>query len=383
VRLRNVDSDLLVFGAAGFVLLVSFGLLNTWFWGHHQIIDTPEYQTYGLAIRQGEVPYRDFAIEYPPGALPVFLLPTYWGSYASTFARLMALCGIGWVAVLTVARAPRRAIAVVAVSPLLVGSLALSRFDYWPALFALGAVVALAGGRDRLGWLALAAAVAIKLYPLVLVPLAVAWTLRRRGSAELARCVGLALLLVAVVFGPFVAVAPHGVWQSLWEQGSRPLQVESLAASFVRTFGHPVIVTTHGSQNIAGWGPLGAAASLVEAAVLIVLWIGFARGPMTAERFVRYAAGAVCAFIVLGKVLSPQFLIWLVPLVPLVRGRRGTAAIALLVAALVATQVYFPARYFPYALAGHLGWDVVLRNLLLLALLATLTLPARGRLRSG
>ena len=46
--------------------------------------------------------------------------------------------------------------------------------------------------------------------------------------------------------------------------------------------------------------------------------------------------------------LSPQYLIWLVPLVALVRGRRGIAAVALLVAALVATQAWFPDHYWAY-----------------------------------
>ena len=81
--------------------------------------------------------------------------------------------------------------------------------------------------------------------------------------------------------------------------------------------------------------------------------------------------------------LSPQFLIWLVPLVPLVRGLRGIAACVLLAAALIATQVYFPQRYWEYIFHLHLAWVVLLRNLLLVALLLTVSLPARAPARSS
>ena len=56
----------------------------------------------------------------------------------------------------------------------------------------------------------------------------------------------------------------------------------------------------------------------------------------------------VAAQLALGRVLSPQFVLWLVPLVPLVAGRRGRAATALLALALVATQVWFPDLYRDY-----------------------------------
>ena len=99
----------------------------------------------------------------------------------------------------------------------------------------------------------------------------------------------------------------------------------------------------------------------------------------------RYAAAAVVAFVALGKVLSPQFLIWLVPLVPLVRGRRGLVASLVLAAALVLTQLWFPYRYWDLALHFDTAasWLVLARDLVLVALLVVLVEPSRFRHTAG
>jgi len=94
-------------------------------------------------------------------------------------------------------------------------------------------------------------------------------------------------------------------------------------------------------------------------------------------------AGAVCAFVALGKVLSPQYLIWLAPLVPLVRGRRGLVAGSLLALAMVLTQLWFPYRYLRLATEfdARASWLVLARDLVLVALLAALVWPDRRRQR--
>ena len=77
--------------------------------------------------------------------------------------------------------------------------------------------------------------------------------------------------------------------------------------------------------------------------------------------------------------LSPQFLIWLVPVVPLVCGRRGLAASGLLAAALVVTQLWFPFRYWELALEFDepASWLVLARDLLLVGLTLLLVAGAR------
>jgi len=360
--------------AAAGVFLGCFGLVHVWFWAHGQLVDWPTYQSYGKAIDAGQLPYRDFHPEYPPGALPMFVAPTAFSDYATAFAWLMAACGVALVGVLAFLR--REAAFYAALAPVLVGSLILSRFDLWPALLLVAALAALAADRHRLGWALLGAAVAAKLWPIVVVPVALVWSLRRgRGWSVLAGAI-----VIVLAFGPFAILAPHGLWHSIRGQASRPLQVESLGAALLTTFGHPHVVSTHGSQNITGHGGVAAALSTIGAAAVVAAWVGFARGERSSrDRLLRYSAAAVAAFVAFDKVLSPQYLLWLIPLVPLVRGARGVAATATLTVACVLTQVWFPQRYWHYVYGFHLAWVVLLRDLVLVVLFALLLAPAPRR----
>ena len=271
------------------------------------------------------------------------------------------------------------ALAIVALGPVV-----LSRFDLWPAALTAAALAALLSGRLRLGHLALGAAVAAKLYAAVLVPLTIVYVWRRFGRREALICGGLLLAVVAAAWVPFLVLAPHGVWHSFWVQASRPLQIESLGAGLLlaahHTFGLGLTVdSSHGSQNLVGVGPdtLAVVLSVLQLIALLVTWILFARGPATRDRLLLASAAAIVAFVAFGKVLSPQFLIWLIPVVPLVAGRRGLMASLLLAAALVLTQLLFPYRYWELAL--HFGalesWLVLVRDLVLVALFVCL---ARG-----
>jgi hypothetical protein len=393
--------------AAAFVAIalfvVSWTLLHVGFYKHKQLIDTPVYQRYGNAIAAGKVPYRDFELEYPPGALPVFALPGLARAghdqhvsrnFRRAFETLMWLCGAAALTSMAVVlRKLRRSNAGVwaplcfaAVAPLLLGSVILSRFDLWPAALVAGALAALVSGRLRVGHALLGLGITAKLYPAVLLPLGVAYVWKREGRREALACLALALGVIVAVFAPFVIVSPSGVWHSLSVQLSRPLQVESLGSALLlvghHLFGLGVKAeTSHGSQNVAGNAAdlLAVASTLLQAGVLIWIWAAFVRGRSDAEALVRSTAATLCAFVAFGKVLSPQFPIWLIPIVPLVRGRRGLVASALLGVALVLTQVWFPFRYFRLALNFETGlsWVLLARDLTLVLLVAVLAVTFR------
>jgi len=386
------------------VFAASWGLLHRGFYRHDQVVDTPVYQTYGDAIARGKVPYRDFGLEYPPAALPVFAIPSLLRSprgdldaYRRGFEIEMVVCGE--LAVLFVLSAlfsleagPLRfalALGFAALAPLLIGTVVQTRFDLWPAALTAGALAALLAGRDQLASGALGLAVAAKLYPLVLVPVAGIWIWRRSGRRRALGALAVFAAVLLALFLPFLVLAPQGVWDSITRQAGRPLQIESLGAGVLLVLHQVADVgitmrSSHGSQNLVGSVPraLAVAATALQALAVIAVWAWFLRGPAERDRLVRAFAGAVCAFIAFGKVFSPQFLIWLVPLVVLVRGRRGLAAGAIFALALVLTQLWFPFRYWDLALRFDAlsSWLVLARDLVVIGLLATLLWPWRPRL---
>ncbi len=384
--------------AGALLFLGAFGALHGGFYDNEEIVDIPVYETYGNAIERGRIPYRDFRLEYPPAALPVFALPSLLSengdqsAFRNVFEWTMAACGVLVLLcaglVLAALRASRTrvvaALAAIAVFPLLLGSVVLTRFDLWPIALVLAALAALVWERDRLGFGVLGLAVAAKLFPAVLVPLALSLVWQRRGRREALVCLGVLAGVVALVYLPFVVLGADGVAYSLGRQLGRPLQIESLGSALFlaahHLFGLEIEMRSgHGSQNLAGAGPAVVATLLTAAQLGVLAWIWLQR-PRTGEELIRWSAAALLAFVALGKVLSPQFLIWLAPLVPLVAGRRGLRAAVLLGVALVLTQLWFPARYWELALEfdGVASGLVLARDLVLVAVLVAL-LSRSGR----
>lgn len=369
-----------------FLFLVSWGLLHHGFYAREQIVDTPIYGRYGEAMTRGEVPYRDFTVEYPPAALPVFVLPALGAggseAYERRFEGLMASLGVMSVLLVAAASSSMWAPIVVGVAPLLLGSVMLSRFDLWPAALTVAALALLVAGRFRLGLGTLGLATAAKLFPAVLAPIALAHVWRSRGRREAIVCAAAFAGVVAAIVLPFAVVAPGGVWDAFWRQAGRPLQIESLGSGVLLAAHHLFglglrMESSHGSQNLAGSLPatIAVLSTLLQLGALVAIWIWHARGPGTRERLLAASAAAVCAFVAFGKVFSPQFLIWLIPLVVLVRCRLAAAALA---AALVLTQLWFPYRYWDLALEFDpaASWLVLARDVVLVALTLLVVLRA-------
>jgi hypothetical protein len=102
---------------------------------------------------------------------------------------------------------------------------------------------------------------------------------------------------------------------------------------------------------------------------------------LSAPQAATAAAAAVTVLLAFGKVLSPQYLIWLLPLVVVVEPRVRRLAVGLLVAACALTQSWYPRRAYELAVHFHQpeSWLLLARDLVLVALALVLMVSLAGR----
>jgi hypothetical protein len=353
--------------------------------------DVGLYGEYARALLDGRMPYRDVFVEYPPGAFAVFVPPALLPgeAYRHAFKVLMALVGVAIliVAALILVRLgarPRRlyaALTALALAPLALGPVSLNTYDPWPALLVAGALCALLYQRPVLAFGVLGLAVTAKLYPAALLPL----FCLAIGPRKLMRPLLVFGAVVVAVVGPFALLGWQGLWDSFDAQAERSLQLESFggallaAADRLGLYDATVVTgsTAALSRDLAGSLPDGVAvaASVVQAAAIVgVAWV-FVRKGANGERLVAASAATLAGFLAFSRFISPQYLVWLLPLVPLVAPPFGVAAAALLAGAMLLGQLWFFHYREVFAL-GDAVWLVVARDLLLVALYGVLAAAA-------
>jgi uncharacterized membrane protein len=351
--------------------------------------DVHLYGGFADRIVHGDVPYRDFFLEYPPGALAVVLPPRLFGTgdaYIDAFKVLMALCGAATLVlvVLLLVRlgASRRhvvaATALLALSPIALGPISLNTYDGVPALLTVAALAALAWRWDLLAFGLLGFAFAAKVYPVVLVPVALVFVWSERGRRRAAAALGVFVAVAAAVVVPFLALAPHGLGESFRAQAGRSLQLESLGAQILVAADHlgvysaTVVHRTKEviSYDLAGGLPdaLATVGSVLQALAVAVVTLVYARGQRDARRLTLAFAAAVAGFLAFSRFVSPQYLVWLVPLAVLV---FQPVVWGLLAAALVLAQTWF-FHYPALAQLSDRSWLVLVRDVLLVVVFGLL-----------
>jgi hypothetical protein len=346
------------------------------------------YYDYASEALSGKIPYRDFPFEYPVLSFPLFLIPRLlvsdFESYRIAFMAEMFLFGV--VAIVLIARQGEsvplgtvaRRLGWYTLYCFLLAPLVIGRFEVAPMVLAFAAAGWWFSGRNVLGGITAGLGTLMKVFPGVVaapalvVEFARFRTLRGRGVAAF-----VSTLAVGLVF--WLWLGGSQVVGALAYHAERGLEIESVFGGILLLAGAITgkavpWVFDHNAYHIAPeWGAGLAPLSfpLQVAALLLVMW-RFWRSGMADG--LRYSAAAVLAFVVFGKVLSPQYLVWLFPFIAILDGYTGSLARRIFLLACVVTALIYPGPGFSMITDHQVGGLLLLnlRNALLIWLFGVL-----------
>lgn len=285
----------------------------------------PNFMTRYVASQSSTRRFQALPYEYPilaliPFSLGLSSIDPHW--YQVAFALWMLLIAV--IVYIMLARYRSRKSAIVYAVYLTIagwGTLA-GRFDIILGALTLGALMCAVRMRWKWSFALLALATMFKFYPLLLlIPFLLAqqmqvqnarWYAWRRWSP-----LGIYVAVCAVITVGSLLLNVGGTLAPLSYFDDRPIQVESLAASVIwlsNFFSHSSFYFdfTFGSINI--FSPLSSGVSLAGTILLIVgllytYWLQW-------QRKIDLAVSCLLTLlivIVMGKIFSPQYLIWLIP----------------------------------------------------------------------
>lgn len=344
---------------------------------------------------QWKLPYRDIFFEYPPlSALPILtagiLSPNYL-VFTRVFAFLASLAYLGclWLVYGIWKRIPENqkfswplVLSFSALSLLALGQIFVTRLDVFPTLLFLLALYNYIKGKYYTSSTWIAFGTLTKAFPILLAPLFALCLLFQKKYRTLLIALGwfflwflsINLILGIITGGDYLkAIAFHS---------SRGIQIESFYAliSFLPhlLWGTPIrVFLSHHSLNVqsphttwllrmSNYLPL-----LLFAGIYYRSWRSLKKGALapTSSLTIYPALLLIFSFIISFKVFSPQYLIWLTPLIFLASPKKQIVFPFLFLIVLVLSQLIFPMYYHLLANSNPVVVGMLLlRNMGLLGL---------------
>lgn len=374
-------SAIQVAGTAGF-------LARYWRWAGGEGSNVDLFFRYATRIMHGEIPYRQFEVEYPLLALPVLLIPRFFAStqfwYMVAFAAEMTVFNI--LTIVMVARRVERdegadhvlgRLAWHTVFSGLMCPLLLVRYDLAPTLFGFAAASWWSSDRARSGGVAAGVGMVMKVFPGVCVMPAL---LREFANPRASRLRGTLAFMATVLvsLGVWLLIAGSAFFSAAKYHSARGIEIGSIYAGADMLLGLvsgnlPEVEFNYGAFHLksARADRLVPLTFPIQLASLLAVLVMYRVSGWKDE--IRYATAALLAFAIMGKVLSPQYLIWLIPFFAVLEGPIGRLARPLFALSCFATSLVYPV-FFGRLLTLDPGGIILLnaRNVLVLALLALL-----------
>lgn len=285
---------------------------------------------------QGLVPYKDYFLEYPPGAFLIFLFPRLFSSDFYQYILLFSLIMTIFFLLQTVfllerwqkTKKEKLWLTILILSSALLLPLSLMRFDLIPPFLILWAIVFLFRKAAFNSGIFLALATGVKIFPVALLPFFVISFWQKDGRRKAAKMFTGYLLTLTLSFLPMIWLGGEGFSYIFNYHFLRDIEVESLPASILfagSLFGQATTFNGFASWNISvvGWDRIVSQIFLVFGLTSFLLtYFWFYRKLKIKKQvesgdflIIKAVLIGILIFIGFNKVFSPQYLIWLEPFV--------------------------------------------------------------------
>lgn len=354
---------------------------------------TPLYFRFASRVLEGNIPYRDFSMEYPPFALFFFILPRllttdYWTFAVYFRIEVFIFILIGLFIVYSIARrlgkTPWKMLAVYTIAIMAIGPIIAEQYDIFPAILTLLALYFFWLGRHKTSWALLTLGALTKIYPVFIAPVFLIYYFRNRQYRRIwSGLITAAVTSLAVVL-PLLVTGQGSILSLVTYHGQRGIQLESLYSSFLLIAEKLGLISVRLELTFGSWNLVSPLADAVAKAstyimgLFLLIAYGFIYtqirpGKSQFTRLGAYALLVTAVGLVFGKVLSPQYLIWLVPFIPLIFGPSRYTILVIMAATGILTYLIFPVFYMALMSTQiDLIAILFLRNILLI-LLAVMT----------
>jgi len=337
------------------ILIAAF---QTWHTVSGWLADVGWYNFWAGNMINGQFPAHDPMWQYPPLAAVIFLLG-YSISHASVgFVSLALVADAGIMALLGLAQkrmttTENSGLWIWVAAPIILGPIMLGRFDVFPTLAVIAALV-FAGSAEAFGAL-VAIGTLLKVWPV----LALIGTPRKEGLRS--------VVVFAVTF-----IAGSAIMVSWWPdsfsfisgQRARGLQIESVGAlpyMWWNAMGHHInVALQYGAVEVVAQGTRTVCLIVTVACVGLLGLLALLRflGKIEQASPAHIALTAVLVSVCTSRVLSPQYSVWMVGLLALTLldpPKHFKWITTLICISAFAGNLLYPGYYIAFEVGGHLA----------------------------
>ena len=351
------QKDLLVVSASWTVsrLIALYAVFQTWHPVSGWTADVGLYNFWAGNMNNGQFPLHDPMWQYPPFAAVIFLMGFAISHATVGFVSLAIIADAGIMGLLLLAQkrlATTRSLGlwIWVAAPALMGPIMLGRFDLFPTLAVVAAIV-FANTAEAFGSLVAIGAL-LKVWPV----LAMIGTPRKDGIRSIV------VFVLTFIGGSAIMVAWWpGSFGFLSGQKARGLQIESLGAwpyMMWNSMGHHVnVALQYGAIEVVAQGTRTVCLLVTITCIALFGSLAVLRfmGRLEHASVAHIALTAVLISMITSRVLSPQYTVWILGLVAVTAfepPRHFKWIAGLLCASALAGNLLYPGYYIPFEIGG-------------------------------